>query len=57
MKKYRVEYQLLQYVEAETPKEAIEEAIKRQCNCDYYIRNFMTNEIEYNADVWEQEDD
>lgn len=52
MRKYRVEYNIFEEVEAENGKEAIEEALKKMCNVEWYVRNDISDHIERNADVY-----
>jgi len=57
MKKYRVEYSIHEEVEAENGKEAIEEALKKMCNVEWYVRNDISDHIERNADVYQLEEE
>lgn len=57
MKKYRVEYSIYEEVEAENGKEAVEEALKKMCNVEWYVRNDISDHIERNADVYQLEEE
>lgn len=57
MKKYRVEYSIYEEVEAENAKEAVEEALKKMCDVEWYVRNDISDHIERNADVYQLEEE
>lgn len=56
-RKYRVEYQIYEEVEADSRNEAVEEALKKLCGVDYFLHNDISEHIVNNADVYELEDE
>ena len=57
MTKYRVEYRFYEEVEADNSREAVEEALKKECNLEWFVHNDISEHIVANADVYQLTDE